>query len=75
MPCLYIFRSDFPILRPFLSAMPPRERHDNIPLSLQAKFAENTLNRIEHIQSELNQAMADYSAAETAYENGEMEYP
>lgn len=59
----------------FLSAMPPRERHDNIPLSLQAKFTEDTLNRIEHIQSELNQAIADYSAAKTAYENGEMEYP
>lgn len=42
---------------------------------LAGEITEETLNRIEHIQSELNQTIADYTAAETAYENGEMEYP
>lgn len=41
---------------------------------LAGEITEDTLNRIENIQSELNQAIADYKAAETAYENGEMEY-
>lgn len=36
--CLSILRSDFPILRLFPSAMPPRVRHGNIPLNLQAKL-------------------------------------
>lgn len=42
---------------------------------LAGEITEGTLNRIEHIQSELNQTIADYKTAETAYENGEMEYP
>ena len=42
---------------------------------LAGEITEDTLNRIEHIQSELNQTIADYKAAEIAYENGEMEYP
>lgn len=42
---------------------------------LAGGITEDTLNRIEHIQSELNQTIADYKAAQTVYENGEMEYP
>lgn len=42
---------------------------------LAGEITEDTLNRIEHIQSELNQTIADYKSAQTAYENGEMEYP
>jgi len=42
---------------------------------LAGEITEDTLNRIENIQSELNQTIADYKAAESAYENGEIEYP
>lgn len=42
---------------------------------LAGEITEDTLISIEHIQSELNQTIADYKAAEIAYENGEMEYP
>ncbi len=38
VPCLSILRLDFPILRQFPSAMPPRVRHGNIPPSLQEKL-------------------------------------
>ena len=42
---------------------------------LAGEITEDTFNRIGNIQSELNQMIADYKAAQTAYENGEMEYP
>lgn len=42
---------------------------------LAGEITEDTLNRIENIQSQLNQTIADYKAAGIAYENGEMEYP
>ena len=42
---------------------------------LAGEITEDTLNRIGNIQSELNQTIADYKAAEIVYENGEMEYP
>ena len=44
-------------------------------MELAGKTTDETISRIETIQSELNQTVADYKAAETAFENGEMEYP
>lgn len=42
---------------------------------LAGEITEDTLNRIEGIQAKLEKTIADYKAAEIAYENGEMEYP
>lgn len=42
---------------------------------LAGEITEETLNRIDDIQSELNRTIAGYEAAKTAYENGDMEYP
>ncbi len=42
---------------------------------LAGEITEETLNRIEGIQAKLEKTIANYKVAETAYENGEMEYP
>lgn len=42
---------------------------------LAGEITEDTLNRIEGIGTNLEKTIADYKAAEIAYENGEMEYP
>lgn len=42
---------------------------------LAGEITEDTLNRIEGIQAELNRTISDYETAKSAYENGEMEYP
>lgn len=42
---------------------------------LAGEITEDTLNRIESIQAELNQTISDYETAKIAYENDEMEYP
>lgn len=42
---------------------------------LAGEITEETLNRIDDIQAELNRTIAGYETAKTAYENGDMEYP
>lgn len=68
-----VSRQSFIVIIPVESSTDAAERQYTAELA--GEITDNTVHRIEALQTELNETMTAYEQAKMQYENGEMEYP